>query len=140
MGHSEYDPVAKERPRNAGRKLGAKRALKPQQVWATRFWLDRERRLRDRAMFDLAVDTKLRGCDIVKIKIGDLVSDRQGCSRAIVVQQTGHGWPRRPIDGPGLQANLIDVHRHVSVRLRSLRGRVPTRPLGKQAPGHILSR
>jgi hypothetical protein len=54
MGHSEYDPVAKERrPWNAGRKLGAKRALKPQQVWAIRFWLDRERRLRDRAMFDL---------------------------------------------------------------------------------------
>jgi hypothetical protein len=41
--------------------VGAKRALKPQQVWAIRFWLDRERRLRDRAMFDLAVDSKLRG-------------------------------------------------------------------------------
>ena len=51
MGHSEYDPGAKERrPWNAGRKLGGKRALKPQQVWAIRFWLDRERRLRDRAM------------------------------------------------------------------------------------------
>jgi hypothetical protein len=41
--------------------VGAKRALKPQQVWAIRFWLDRERRLRDRAMFDLAIDSKLRG-------------------------------------------------------------------------------
>jgi hypothetical protein len=38
-------------------------------------------------MFDLEIDTKLRGCDIVKIKIGDLVSDRQVRSRAIVVQQ-----------------------------------------------------
>jgi len=35
---------------NAGRTIGAKRALKPQQVWAIRFWLDREQRLRDRAM------------------------------------------------------------------------------------------
>ena len=62
MGYSEYDPVAKElRPWNAGRKLGAKRALKAQQVWAIRFWLDRERRLRDGAMFDLAIDRKLRG-------------------------------------------------------------------------------
>jgi len=88
MGHSEYDPVAKEqRPWNAGRKLGAKRALKAQQVWAIRFWLDRERRLRDRAMFDLAIDSKLRGCDIVKIKIGDLVSGGRVRSRAIVVQQ-----------------------------------------------------
>jgi hypothetical protein len=57
MGHSEYDPGFRERkPWNAGRKLGAKRALKPQQVWAIRFWLDRERRVRDRAMFDLAIE------------------------------------------------------------------------------------
>ena len=73
MGHSEYDPGAKDlRPWNAGRTIGAKRALKPQQVWAIRFWLDRERRLRDRAMFDLAIDSKLRGCDVVKIKIGEI--------------------------------------------------------------------
>jgi integrase len=88
MGHSEYDPVAKERrPWNAGRKLGAKRALKAQQIWAIRFWLDRERLLRDRAMFDLAIDSKLRGCDVVKIRIGDLVSGGRVRSRAIAVQQ-----------------------------------------------------
>ncbi len=82
MLHSEYDPAAKERrPWNAGRMVGAKRALKPQQVWAIRFWLDRERRLRDRAMFDLAIDSKLRGCDVVKVRIGDLVQ-RRPCSLA----------------------------------------------------------
>src|SRR5271165_4426787 len=88
MGHSEYDPAAKERrPWNAGRKHGAKRALKAQQVWAIRFWLDRKRRLRDRALFDLAIDSKLRGCDVVKMKIGDLVIGGQIRARAIVVQQ-----------------------------------------------------
>ena len=88
MGHSEYDPGAKEcGPWNAGRKLGSKRALKPQQVWAIRFWLDHEVRLRDRALFDLAIDSKLRGCDVVKIRIGDLVSGGRIRSRAIVVQQ-----------------------------------------------------
>jgi integrase len=88
MGHSEYDPATKDRrPWNAGRMLGAKRALKPQQVWAIRFWLDGERRLRDRAMFDLAIDSKLRGCDVVKVKIGDLVSGSRVRSRAIVIQQ-----------------------------------------------------
>jgi integrase len=88
MGHSEHDLVAKARPAwNAGRKVGAKRALKPQQVWAIRFWLDREQRLRDRALFDLAIDSKLRGCDVVKVKIGDLVSGGQVRARAIVVQQ-----------------------------------------------------
>ncbi len=75
MGHSEYDPVDGERRAwNDGRKIGAKRALKPQQVWAIRFWLDRERRLRDRALFDLAIDSKLRGCDVVKVRVRDLVS------------------------------------------------------------------
>src|SRR5260221_12277361 len=67
--------------------VGAKRALKPQQVWAIRFWLDREQRLRDRAMFDLAINSKLRGCDVVKIKIGDVVSGGQVRLRAIVIQQ-----------------------------------------------------
>lgn len=45
MGHAEFDPAARERrPWNAGRMVGAKRALKPQQVWTIRFWLTRERR------------------------------------------------------------------------------------------------
>jgi integrase len=66
--------------------VGAKRALKRQQVWAIRFWLDRERRLRDLAMFDLAIDSKLRGCDIVNVRFGDLVSGAQIRSRAIIIQ------------------------------------------------------
>jgi hypothetical protein len=82
MGHSEYDPAAKEqRPWNVGRMAGAKRALKPQQVWAIRYWLDRERRLRD----DCEIEH--RSCDVVKVKIGDLVSGAQIRSRAIVLQQ-----------------------------------------------------
>ncbi len=88
MGRSEYDPVVSDhRAWNAGRLLGAKRALKPQQVWAIRFLLDREKRVRDRALFDLAIDSKLRGCDVVKIKIGELVSGGHVRSRAIVMQQ-----------------------------------------------------
>jgi len=88
MGYSEYDPGSKgKRPWNAGRLVGAKRGLKLQQVWAIRFWLNNEGRLRDRAMFDLAIDSKLRGCDVVKIKIGDLVSGGKVRSRAIVIQQ-----------------------------------------------------
>jgi len=66
MGHSEFDPATRERrPWNAGRMVGAKRALKPQQVWAIRFWLDRERRLRDRALFDLAIDALVRRSECV---------------------------------------------------------------------------
>ena len=89
MGHSAYDPVKDERrvAWNAGRIVGAKRALKPQQVWAIRFFLERERRMRDRALFDLAIDSKLRGCDLVKIRIGDLVSGGRIRQRAIITQK-----------------------------------------------------
>jgi site-specific recombinase XerC len=88
MGHSEFDPASRERrPWNAGRMVGAKRALKPQQVWAIRFWLDREGRLRDRALFDVAIDSTLRGCDVVKIRIGELVSGGRVRARATVTQQ-----------------------------------------------------
>ncbi|MGR4846244.1 hypothetical protein ACIPSK_27185 [Rhizobium sp. LARHSG275] len=51
----------------AGRS-GVKKPLKQRQIWAIRFFLDREGRIRDRALFDLAIDIKLRGCDLVKIK------------------------------------------------------------------------
>src|SRR5690606_1106465 len=55
MGISQYDPAARGRPAwNAGRQVGAKRALKVRQIWAIRFFLDREGRMRDRALFDLA--------------------------------------------------------------------------------------
>lgn len=58
-----------------------------EQIWAVRFFLEREGRLRDRALFDLAIDSKLRGCDLVKVKIGDMVSGAEIGTRAIVVQQ-----------------------------------------------------
>ncbi len=88
MGYSQFDPAGLGRPAwNAGRKVGAKRALKPRQIWAIRFFLDREGRLRDRALFDLAIDSKLRGCDLVKIKIGTLVAGPDIRTRAMVIQQ-----------------------------------------------------
>jgi integrase len=72
---------------NAGRKLGAVRVLRPQKVRAIRFWLDGARRVRDRAMLDLAIDSKLRGCDIVKLKIVELVSGGRVSSRATTIQR-----------------------------------------------------
>lgn len=88
MGHTRYEPAfAARRPWNDGRMVGAKKPLKPKHVWAIRFFLEHEGRLRDRALFDLAIDSKLRGCDVVKIKIGDLVSGGQIRHRATVIQQ-----------------------------------------------------
>lgn len=69
---------------NAGRKVGVKKPLKQRQIWAIRFFLDREGRMRDRALFDLAIDSKLRGCDLVKIKIGTLATGQEIRTRAMV--------------------------------------------------------
>ena len=88
MGRSEYDDASRERAAwNAGKKVGAKRPLTQKQIWAVRFFLDREKRIRDRALFDLAIDSKLRGCDLVKIRIRELVAGPEIRTRAIVIQQ-----------------------------------------------------
>ncbi len=72
---------------NAGRSIGPKRALKPQEVWEIRFHLEHEKRVRDRAMFDVAIDSKLRGCDVVKLRVGDVTVGGQVRQRSMVIQQ-----------------------------------------------------
>lgn len=72
---------------NAGRSIGPKRALKPQQVWEIRFHLEHEKRVRDRAMFDIAIDSKLRGCDVVTLRVGDITVSGQVRHRSMVVQR-----------------------------------------------------
>ncbi|MEA1620095.1 integrase, partial [Erythrobacter sp. T5W1-R] len=73
--------------RNAGRTVDTKRPLTQKQIWVIRFFLDREERLRDRALFDLAIDSKLHGCDLVKLKIGDLVAGCEVRDRAMITQR-----------------------------------------------------
>ena len=65
MGHSSFDTATRHHPAwNAGKNVGTKRPLTQKQIRAIRFHLDREGRLRDRTLFDLAIDSKLRGCDL----------------------------------------------------------------------------
>ncbi len=57
MGRSRFDPGYDNRRQwNAGRLVGTKRPFKVKQIWAIRFHLDHERRLRDRALLDRAID------------------------------------------------------------------------------------
>lgn len=88
MTYSQFDPAAHNRvPWNFGAKVGPKRPFNQKQIWAIRFFLDREKRIRDRALFDLAIDSKLRGCDLVELKIGDLVSGAEIRTRATITQR-----------------------------------------------------
>lgn len=59
-------------PWNKGRLIGPKPPLKPKHVWGIRIRLQLADAARDLAMFDLAIDSKLRGCDLVRLKIGDV--------------------------------------------------------------------
>ena len=57
---------------NKGRIIGQKRPLQPKHVWAIRVRLELAERLRDLALFNMAVDSKLRGCDLVKLAVTDV--------------------------------------------------------------------
>jgi hypothetical protein len=58
--------------RNKGCLIGQKRPLKPKDVWTIRVRLQMERHRRDLAMFNLAIDSKLRGCDLMRLRIDDV--------------------------------------------------------------------
>ena len=72
MGYSHYDRAVEHEVRGMLEKSHTKRPLTKEQIWAVRLSLDRESRLRDQVLFDLAIDSNLRGCDLVRIEIGDL--------------------------------------------------------------------
>lgn len=76
----------KRRAWNKGRIVGQKRPLLPKQVWAIRTRLEMSGNLRDLALFNIAIDSKLRGCDLVKLSVVDLVREDRVRERASVIQ------------------------------------------------------
>ncbi|WP_238376525.1 hypothetical protein [Thiobacillus denitrificans] len=74
-------------PWNKGKLVGQKPPLKPKDIWAIRIHLQNEHRARDLAMFNLAIDSKLRGCDLVNLHVRDVTHGNQVLPRAMVVQR-----------------------------------------------------
>ena len=89
-------------PWNKGRIVGQKAPLKLKEIWAIRFRLQDSERLRELALFNLAIDSKLRGCDLVRLKVNDVAQGGRVLSRAIVVQRKT-GQPV-PVDSRGVAA------------------------------------
>ncbi len=81
-------PATTPKPRawNRGRIIGQKRPLLPKQVWAIRARLELAGNLRDLALFNVAIDSKLRGCDLVKLAVSDLVTVDRVRERVSVIQ------------------------------------------------------
>lgn len=74
-------------PWNKGKIVGQKAPLKLKDIWAIRVRLRLSDRLRDLALFDLAIDSKLRACDLVKLRVRDVSHGDRIPARAIVMQQ-----------------------------------------------------
>ena len=84
----EHTPaVARREPWNKGKIVGQKAPLKLKDIWALRVRLQMERRVRELALFNLGIDSKLRGCDLVKLKSAMCATasksqrERSSCSR-----------------------------------------------------------
>ncbi len=78
-------------PWNKGKLVGQKAPLKPPEVWAIRARLQLANNKRDFALFNLAVDSKLRGCDLLRIRFSDIRTGGEIRSRAKVLQsKTGN--------------------------------------------------
>ena len=78
-------------PWNKGRLIGQRPPLKVREVWAVRSRLQQRRSGRDLAMFNLAVDSKLRGCDLVSLRVADVCTGGRLRTRTMVRQKkTGH--------------------------------------------------
>lgn len=74
-------------PWNKGKLIGAKPPLRPSHVWSIRTKMQMAGRTRDLAMFNLAIDSKLRGCDVVAVRVDDVAPHGYAVDRATVRQK-----------------------------------------------------
>ena len=79
------ETINKREAWNKGKLVGQKPPLKPKDIWAIRIYLQNSHAVRDLAMFNLAIDSKLRACDLTKLRVCDVA---HGC------------WRRPKIDPP----------------------------------------
>jgi hypothetical protein len=80
-------------PWNKGKLVGQKAPLRLKEIWAIRIRLQLSEKTRDLALFNLAIDSKLRSCDLVKLRVRDVTHGERITARAIVMQQK----TRRPV-------------------------------------------
>jgi site-specific recombinase XerC len=83
-------PSRKREPWNKGKLIGQKAPLRLKDFWAIRIRPQLSQRTRELALFNLAIDSKLRGCDLVKLRVRDVCHGDRMASRAMVMQQKTH--------------------------------------------------
>nr|WP_292430560.1 tyrosine-type recombinase/integrase [Methylobacter sp.] len=90
MNQEIQDQITQNVPCNKGKLIGQKLPLKLKEIWAIRICLQMAKNTRELALFNLAIDSKLRGCDLVKLRVCDVAQGNRVSSRAIVMQQKTH--------------------------------------------------
>lgn len=81
------ETVQSREPWNKGKLIGQKPPLKLKEIWAIRIHLQLGNHIRGLAMFNLAIDSKLRGCDLVNLRVRDVTHGNQMLTRAMVIQR-----------------------------------------------------
>ena len=81
------EAINKREAWNKGKLVGQKPPLKPKDIWAIRIHLQNAHHVRDLAMFNLAIDSKLRGCDLVNLRVRDITHGNQILTRTMIVQR-----------------------------------------------------
>lgn len=74
-------------PWNKGKLVGQKPPLKLKEIWAVRFHLQQRNAYRELVLFNLALDSKLRGCDLVKLRVQDVYDGSEIKTRSLILQQ-----------------------------------------------------
>lgn len=87
------ETINKRESWNKGKLVDQKSPLKPKDIWAIRIHLQNAHAVRDLAMFNLAIDSKLRGCDRVSLRVRDVTQWHQVLPRAMVIQRKS----KRPV-------------------------------------------
>jgi len=82
-----FATAAQHIPWNKGRLVGQKLPLRLKEIWAIRIRLQLARRARELALFNLAIDSKLRGCDLVSLRVCDVNQGNRVAARAMVLQR-----------------------------------------------------
>ena len=77
----------KQTPWNKGKIIGQKLPLKLKEIWSIRVHLQLNKKVRELALFNLAIDSKLRACDLLKLKVSDISNGNTISNRATVMQQ-----------------------------------------------------
>ncbi len=102
-------------PWNKGKLVGQKAPLKLKDIWAIRVRLELNDRRRELALFNLAIDSKLRGCDLVRLRVRDVAHGDHIMARAIVMQQKTQRPVQFEITEPTRRAVLAWI-RHVALK------------------------